>query len=348
MRRAPAILACLLCLTTTLAARAAEGTPKAVAAESHHDFGTVARGKVVEHSFTLQNQGTVPLEISAAKPSCGCTVTHFDATVPPGGTGKIQAVVDTATLSGKVGSEIYVRTNDPEHETVVFTTQIEVEDHYKLKPGYARYNMVQGEAEGTISQLIWSPEGKDFKILGLDAPDYLHASFRPATDEEKNKDATGSQWHVESTIDSWPPVGPIEGFVTVHTDSPVQDTIRIPISGFVRPILHVTPPAAKLGELPADQPTELVFVVQNFATAPLHIEKVESTVPGVSTELETVEEGRRWRLKATIDPQQVHGEFSGKLVLHTDNYKLPALDVDLSGTVGGTAAPGTDSAPSAR
>ena len=41
---------------------------------SNYNYGTVEEGTIVKHSFKFKNVGTVPLVISDAKASCGCTI----------------------------------------------------------------------------------------------------------------------------------------------------------------------------------------------------------------------------------------------------------------------------------
>ncbi|MEQ8243677.1 DUF1573 domain-containing protein [Fulvivirga sp.] len=60
--------------------------------ELDYDFGTIAEGDVVEHTFTFTNTGDAPLIIQSAKGSCGCTVpTWPKEPIPVGGTGEITA-----------------------------------------------------------------------------------------------------------------------------------------------------------------------------------------------------------------------------------------------------------------
>ena len=42
-----------------------------------HDFGEIPTGNPVTHKFTFTNTGDIPLVISSAKASCGCTVADY-------------------------------------------------------------------------------------------------------------------------------------------------------------------------------------------------------------------------------------------------------------------------------
>ena len=45
--------------------------------EESYDFGTITQGDIVTHVFKFRNTGDVPLVISKAKASCGCTVPEY-------------------------------------------------------------------------------------------------------------------------------------------------------------------------------------------------------------------------------------------------------------------------------
>src|SRR6185436_10084881 len=75
------------------------------------DAGDVWRGDKPHYTFTVQNTGDAPLEIFA-KPNCGCTVANFDKVIPAGGTGKVDADLNTAGFRGKIIKSIDVTSND--------------------------------------------------------------------------------------------------------------------------------------------------------------------------------------------------------------------------------------------
>jgi hypothetical protein len=61
-----------------------------------HDFGVIKEGAVVEHTFEFTNTGAVPLIISEARPSCGCTVPDWTKEpIPVGGKGYVRAKFDS-------------------------------------------------------------------------------------------------------------------------------------------------------------------------------------------------------------------------------------------------------------
>lgn len=69
--------------------------------ESQHDFGTIKDGDVVEHTFKFTNNGEIPLIISDAKATCGCTVPEWPKEpVPVGETGEIKVRFNSKNKPG--------------------------------------------------------------------------------------------------------------------------------------------------------------------------------------------------------------------------------------------------------
>lgn len=62
-----------------------------------HEFGTVLEGAQVKHVFKFKNTGKIPLLISDAKATCGCTVPSYPKEpIPPGASSEISVAFNTA------------------------------------------------------------------------------------------------------------------------------------------------------------------------------------------------------------------------------------------------------------
>ncbi|MEM8901287.1 MAG: DUF1573 domain-containing protein [Bacteroidota bacterium] len=59
------------------------------------DFGTVAQGEKLTHTFYFENTGSVALKIEKVKPSCGCTATDYSKeAILPGEKGQVTISYD--------------------------------------------------------------------------------------------------------------------------------------------------------------------------------------------------------------------------------------------------------------
>jgi len=309
--------------------------PRLVVAEPIHDAGSVSKGEKVQVDFVLENQGEATLEISNAHPSCGCTVASFDKSIAPGGKGKIHAELDTADFQGPLAKTITVLSNDPVNPKLTLTIKVKVEPHIAVFPGYARYIYVQTLDPGTVAQTLWALDGKDFKVLGVESPyKFIKSSFHEATDSERRPEVDGRQWQIEMTIEPDAEVGPLREFLVVKTDHPEQPVVRIPISGFVRPLLHVTPQVADFGEVQIDgQPHQVELTLVNFGEDAITIDGVDAEAPGVTGAAEATEAGRRFKITVTLGPDVKKGNLDTKIRIRTSSSAQPIYEVPIKGKI---------------
>jgi len=87
---------------------------------TEYDFGRVAEGAIVTHSFSFTNTGSVPLIISNASASCGCTVpTWPHGAIAPGDTGNIYVEFNTKNKNGDQNKNITIASNANPSITIV-------------------------------------------------------------------------------------------------------------------------------------------------------------------------------------------------------------------------------------
>jgi hypothetical protein len=311
--------------------------PKLVAVEAVKDVGKVAKSDKVEVVFALRNDGSAPLSITDVRPTCGCTVARFDATIAPGKTGEVHAAVDTADFSGPIAKTLTVLSNDPATPRLTLTIKADVEPQVELRPGFARFNFVQSQEPITIQQTIWAGNFADFKVLDVKSPyRFVTATFHKATAAELRNDAGGNtnQWVLETTIQPDAEVGALRDFLEVKTNHPKQKELRIPITGFVRPILTVTPYVADFGAVELkDTAKDLSIIVTNFGAAPVEITRVTTGVPGVEATVKPIEAGKRFEITIALKPGMAKGAINSTLKIETTSPQKPSLDVPLKGTV---------------
>ena len=251
--------------------------------------------------------------------------------------------LETATLAGEGAVRIPIKTNDPAAATLPVGMKVEVRPALFAFPGYARYNVVQKERDGTIAQTIWSGDGARFRVLSVQSPSpALRVTFREAKPDERRPDA-GSQWHVESVLPTDAPVGALTGDIVVVTDHPRQKRLHIPLSGFVRPVFAVTPPVADLGEVDGSQPFRFTLDVKNFATETIALERAESDLPGATIEILPVTAGRAYKVRVAVPAGLPAGPLSGTVRIFTASPKVPQIEVPVRGRLSekkGTPADG--------
>ena len=340
MRRLIPILILAVMLTvgaTVVSADGDESRPRAVPTEPIKDFEVVAKGEVIVHDFEIRNEGTAVLEITDVRPACGCTVVRYDKKIAPGETGKISARVKTDHFGGPISKSIAVFTNDPENPKLQLVVKANVKPYIAVLPGFARYNYVQGEGSDAIAQTMWAADGSDVNIVSVKAPyEHLTVTYREATEEERHPKGTGKQWHLEFKLDSQSPVGALRDYVEIRIDHPEQKVAKIPISGFVRPRQHITPPKVDFGTLEgASLPLQRTLHFTNFIPDSIELTQIETEVEGLSARVVDSDRdvGFRFKLVLTLSPEMAKGDFDSTIKIHTTDRQNPIIELPVKGSI---------------
>ena len=306
--------------------------PQAVAPEPVHDFGTITAGAKVEHEFLIRNDGNAPLLLREVRSDCACAATSYDETITPGTGGVVGVVLDSTDMTGPMARTITVLTNDPKTPSIALTVKATVAPVLLMRPGYARYIYVQKETPGLVGQTLYAVDGGDFKVLSVKSPyPFLAVSFREATAEERRPEGKGRQWRVETVLAPDSPVGSLAEWVEIVTDHPRQKVVRLPISGFVRPVLTVTPPAGELGPRNLANPKLGSLTVQVFSTEAIPVTRVDTDIEGLLVELRPTEAGRSYKIDLALSPRMAKGDFRGVVRIYTDSPKAPLTEVPIKG-----------------
>ena len=90
-------------------------------AETEYNFGEIDEGGVVEHIFKFTNTGKVPLVISNARSTCGCTVPEWPKEpVAPGTSGEIAVKFNTKGKKNSQTKPVTITANTYPNQTKVF------------------------------------------------------------------------------------------------------------------------------------------------------------------------------------------------------------------------------------
>lgn len=306
-------------------------------------LGVVPPGDPVTARFRIENSGGAPLAVTPGAPvpfMAGVVASVDHSPVPPGGAGTISVRIETEKIAGEGTVVIPVTTDDPAAPKIELRTTLEVKPLLVADPGYARFNVVQKERDGTIRQTVWSSDGATFEVLSVESPmPALRTSFHEATADERRDGVTGSQWRVDVTLSADASVGALVGDVVVVTDHPKQKRLHVPVSGFVRPVFAVTPPEADVGDVDGSRPFRFTLDVKNFATEKIALERVECDLKGATTEIVPVTDGHAWKVRVSVPEGLPAGPIAGQVRLFTASAKAPRLDVPVRGRIVEKTAP---------
>jgi hypothetical protein len=308
--------------------------PSAFVSESVVDLGVVTRGETAEHTFEISNEGDETLEIVEVRPTCGCTVVEYDSKIAPGATGKVVAKVDSKGLRGPIAKTVRVFTNDGRNPQIDLVIKANVRSFLEARPGYARFLAVLGEGGEPVVQTLYSDEPGELVVTTVKSPyAFVNVDFREAKEEERLSGKTGRQWIVEMSLSPDAPAGSFADFVTVEVRQPRPRRLRIPVSGFVQPVIAVLPRVADFGRKDLSTPQTAILEIKNLGEPDVTLGAIESTIAGLTPEVEVIDDGRLYRLLLTLDPGMQKGDFRGTLSIPTSSRLQPLVEDDIRGTV---------------
>lgn len=89
--------------------------------EDTYDFGQVKAGEKVSHIFKFTNTGKMPLLITSARSTCGCTVPEWPKeAIAPGEKGELKVVFNSEGKSGRQSKPVTILANTYPATTRVF------------------------------------------------------------------------------------------------------------------------------------------------------------------------------------------------------------------------------------
>jgi hypothetical protein len=127
--------------------------------------------------------------------------------------------------------------------------------------------------------------------------------------------------------------GSVRKSATVFSNDPKTPRINLLLQGTVRALIEVNPSNVVVLRGMVDRIAEQTIDLTS-SMKPFHIARIESSLgPKISYRLETVEEGRHYRL--IVANQEKKGRYSGALRVHTDMPEKPEIPITVSGLIEG-------------
>jgi len=315
------------------AAESAAAQPKLVVAEPLKDFGRASRNSNLSSDFTLRNDGDAVLHLASAVSDCPCLTVRFDPEIAAHGEGHVHIELATGNASGPLVATVMLTTDDPAAAKARLTAQALVIPQTDIQPETIRLIAVQHEPAVRGGVTIWAKDREDFAITAVESTTpAIKAEFHEAVGVERIDRGTGRQWRVEATAASDAPVGVIGGQIRVLTNHPNESVLVVPASGFMRPLIAVTPPEAGLGSIePATYRKKLDLAY--FGKQPITLTKAESSFAGMRLEIKPVVPGKRFEIWVTFDPKAPKGDVEGTIRIATDYPGLAPVAVPFSGSI---------------
>jgi hypothetical protein len=309
--------------------------PKIEVVPETKDAGTVAKGHLIESTFVIKNNGAADLVISDARPGCGCTVASFDKVIKPGAEGKVISSVDTKNFSGPISKSILLISNDPDRPQLNLFIKAIVKPFVDVMPtGYLRFSVVKGDSASQDVVLV--SEEKTFKPTVAEmAQPYVKAELIPAGEKDKISGRSGDQYKLHVSVTSDAPEGLLNAPIRITTGVTQQPTVEIPVSGYIRSRVSVTPAMVNFGNFTAgkDAITRNIIVTNNKPSQPVKVTRAEVSVPGFQTDVVPTQEGVSYTVVVKASDKVKKGAIDGTVKLYTTDKEKAVIELPLKGEV---------------
>ncbi len=232
---------------------------------------------------------------------------------------------DTERAHGPIRPSITVYSNDPAQRVTTLTLAADVTpdvvaDPPSLYVGHLR----RGERSENESHLYTGAA----IMLRVDADNarVLQASLQPAPSGDGSQD-------LAVAIRPDAPVGRFSENVRIRSTSPRHPAVTVAVVGFVDGDLVVSPREISFGQVAQGETSERTLLVENQGQGLAHVTGASVSGSFARADVQTVEDGRRYRVRVALNAALPPGHFAGRIEIHTDDPAQPALRVRVSGQV---------------
>jgi len=316
-------------------AKGAVAAPKIEVLPETKDAGIVAKGQMIESTFVIKNNGASDLVISDARPGCGCTVASFDKLIKPGAEGKLVSSVDTKNFSGPISKSILLVSNDPDRPQLNLFIKATVKPFVDVMPtGYLRFSVVKGDS--AAQDVVLVSEEKSFKpTVAETSQPYVKAELIPAGEKDKVAGRPGDRYKLHVSVTSDAPEGLLNAPIRIATGVTQQPTLEIPVSGYVRARVSVTPALVNFGNFTAgkDAITRNIIVTNNKPAIPVKVTRAEVSIPGFQTDVVPTQEGVSYTVVVKAGDKIKKGAIDGIVKLYTTDKEKAVIELPLKGEV---------------
>ena len=247
--------------------------------------------------------------------------------IPPGGEGKIDVTFKTgAGSTGKREKHITVTTNDPEQKTVNLTVSTEIVEKIGISPNRVNFNQVKKGKEHVRYASVSGEDKDKTKLTGSE-------SSNPNIKVEISPKGFDEDRYRQIKVILMPTIRAGRFFerVTIHTDHQDMKDIQLDVIGDVTGEVTVMPNQLHFGLFQKGNQIERVIVLKATEDTIFKVLEIKSTIPEITTSIETVEAGRQYRVHAQLNEGFAGDTLKGSLIIKTDLKEDSIIEIDIAG-----------------
>ncbi|MCP4715834.1 MAG: DUF1573 domain-containing protein [Deltaproteobacteria bacterium] len=253
----------------------------------------------------------------------------------PGGEGKIDIKFKSGDKAGKREKTITVSTNDPDNKAVKLKVSTVVEVVLSTKPSRLNFGRLSKKDLPVVKHVALTGTAKDsIKLSSVKSQnDKIKVETSP-TGYENNKDK-----RIQVSVLPGLKVGRFRDRVTIVTDHPKVKNVTLYVYGEVMGSVAVKPTYLSFGVMKKDKTLEKSITLTATGETSFKVLNVTASVAELKTRVETVKEGKEYRVTATV-PQDFAGQIlKGSIKITTDDKEQETIEVKFFGRKAGKPVP---------
>jgi len=299
-----------------------------------HDFGSVARGAKVDHTFTIENIYEEPAHIASIRSSCGCATTKLSRNrLTTWQKAELTTSVDTRNFLGRKDATLTVIFDEPFPAEVQLQLYCYIRSDVVVQPGSVQFGSVR-RGESLERDLTISYAGRnDWRIERVLCTNE-HVDI---TLDELARHRGQVTYALQVKLKPDAPVGYLKDTLTLVTndDNPKAARVPIEVEGVVTSAVTVRPSPLMLGVLqPGATVTRQVVVHGNTAFRVLEIESDDSRITAAGNG----EAKKVHVIPVSFTAGNELGQISSALRIVTDAPGADRLSVEVQAMVVGQPA----------
>ncbi len=234
----------------------------AIFPDRDHDFGTVARGSKVHHSFLLVNSTGQEVHIESWKTKCGCTDIRIGArTIPPGTQTVIEAVLDTTKFEGYKSSGLTLKLDKPAPAEVELNLTCFIRGDITLNPGQVDFGVVNRSTGPKVDlTLAYNGAQAGWAVSGMNT---VSPHITAKLTQQARSPGGPITYSLSTTLSPTAPIGFFKDEITLVTNDPQSPKIPISVTAVVQSNVTVSPSVINLGRVRAGESIQKTIVVRS-------------------------------------------------------------------------------------
>ncbi len=197
--------------------------------QTDYDFGSIAKGSSVAHSYWFKNNGTDTLKITKIKPTCGCTTAKTGGiVVPPGGLSNIDIIFNSGKFNGNVTKSIKIECNDSLNPYMDLRFRATINNPLltlEYEPLQADFKTIPIGATPKITINLTNTDSTESDIVLVDKPSDKFVKTQLKNDKLKPGETATLEFTLVNNLEA----GPYLTSITIEAEGKDNTRITIPI-----------------------------------------------------------------------------------------------------------------------